>query len=115
MTDEEKRQSARIQSLNLLSYFCMDEKGEVVTRGVGRTLNVSKGGILLETHTPIDSKHTLSLVIAMENDLVDVRGEVVDYWVGEDGKHKTHIRFTEAEGPALDILREFIAEHEHAD
>jgi hypothetical protein len=111
MTYEEKRRSPRINSLNLLSYLCMDEEGEVVTRGVGRTLNVSKGGILLETHAPIDPTHSLSLVIAMENDLLDVRGEVVEHWVGEGGKHKTRIRFTEAEGPALDILREFIAEH----
>jgi len=111
MTHEEKRKSPRINSLNLLSYLCMDENGEVVTRGVGRTLNVSKGGILLETHTPIDPSHSLSLVIAMENDLVDVHGEVVDQWMGEEGKHKTRIRFTEAEGPALDMLREFITEH----
>ena len=111
MTHEEKRKSTRINSLNLLSYLCMDEDEEVVTRGVGRTLNVSKGGILLETHTAINPKHSLSLVIAMENDLIDVRGEVVDHWVGEGGKHKTRIRFTEAEGAALDILREFVTEH----
>jgi hypothetical protein len=112
MTEQEKRKSPRINSLNLLSYLCMDEEGEVVTRGVGRTLNVGKGGILLETHAPIDPKHSLSLVIAMENDLVDVRGEVVEHSTGEDGKHQTRIRFTETEGPAEDILRAFISGHQ---
>jgi hypothetical protein len=89
----------------------MDEDGEVVTRGVGRTLNVGKGGILLETHAPIDPKHTLSLVIAMENDLIDVRGEVVDHRIGEDGKYQSRIRFSETEGPAQEILQAFIRDH----
>jgi len=109
-SDKEKRRHSRIDSLNLLSYLCMDENEEVLTRGVGRTLNVSKGGILLETHAPFDPNHTISLVIAMKDDLIDIKGKVVDSWTGKNKKYNTRIEFIEANEPALKILKKFTNE-----
>jgi len=47
MTSNDKRLHLRIDSLNLLAYSCIDDTGQVVVQGMGRTLNVSQGGILL--------------------------------------------------------------------
>ena len=84
MTITDKRQHPRIDSLNLISYVCIDETDTDVIQGMGRTLNVSEGGILLETHIQIDPKHTLSLTIGLEEDLVDIKGEVAHSKPGED-------------------------------
>ena len=48
MTTKEKRKHYRVDSLNLLSYTCQDEEGNLVKHGMGRTLNVSESGILLK-------------------------------------------------------------------
>jgi c-di-GMP-binding flagellar brake protein YcgR len=107
---KERRKHSRISSLNLLSYFCIDENDEIMAQGAGRTLNVSEGGILLETHTPIDPQHTVSLVIAMENELIDIRGKVVHNRTGKDGRFLTGIQFVETDESARDILKKFITE-----
>jgi hypothetical protein len=78
MMATDRRRLPRFRSLNLLSYVCVDENKQVVKHGMGRTLDVSEHGILLETHAPIDSQYTLSLAIGLEEDLMtDINGKVV--------------------------------------
>ena len=54
MDQEDKRKNQRIDSHNLLTYSCLDKNGAVITQGMGRTLDVSEGGILLETQAKLD-------------------------------------------------------------
>jgi len=108
MPHEERRKHPRIHSLNLLSFLVTDENEDIVMQGVGRTLNVSAGGILLETHIPLNPKHTVSLFIALEDDLVDVEGRIIHTRKGEAGKHDTGIAFTKPDEPTATILQKFI-------
>ena len=71
MTVNEQRRHKRIYSLNL-SYLCVNANNEVVRQGMGRTLNVSESGILLETLFPLAKQQLLSLAIGIEADLVDI-------------------------------------------
>ncbi len=103
----EKRKYLRIDSLNL-SYVCTDENSAIINEGMGRTLNVSESGILLETNFYIDLKQNISLTIAFENELVDIRGKVVHCRVNSDGKCETGIQFLRADNKALQLLKEFI-------
>ena len=108
MTITDKRQHPRIDSLNLISYVCIDETDTDVIQGMGRTLNVSEGGILLETHIQIDPKHTLSLTIGLEEDLVDIKGEVAHSKPGKDDNFETGIQFFEKDEEALRVLNKYI-------
>ncbi len=108
MTGEEKRKHPRSNSLSLLSYVCIDENNEVVGQGMGRTLDLSEDGILLETHATIDPKHTVSLTIGLEDDLVDIKGKVVHGTTGEDGKYRHGIQFTETDESTLGVLKRAI-------
>ena len=108
MTISNKRQHARIDSLNLISYVCIDETDISVMQGMGRTLNVSEGGILLETHIQIDPKHTLSLTIGLEEDLVDIKGEVAHSKPGKDDNFEAGIQFFETDEEALRVLNKYV-------
>jgi hypothetical protein len=108
----EKRLHIRIDSLSLLSYVGHNEDGVVVEQGMGRTLNINEGGILLETHAPIDPEFDVFLAIGLENELIEVNGKVVHQSVDESGKCKTGIRFVKTEADALRILRQFIKDFE---
>jgi len=99
MTTDDKRQHLRINALNLISYSCIDETGQTVAQGMGRTLNVCEGGILLETHVLIDPKHTLDLAIGLKDDIVNIKGRVVYSKLDE------LIKKTES---ALEILKRYI-------
>ncbi len=108
MTKNDKRYHSRIDSLNLLSYLCIDETDQVVVQGMGRTLNVSEGGILLETHIQIDSEHTVMLTMGLEEELVDIKGKTIHSSPVEDDKFQSGIYFLEIDETALQILKKYI-------
>lgn len=114
MATKNQRLHSRIDSLNLLSYSCMDDTGQIVIQGMGRTLNVSEGGILLETHVQIDAAYTISLTIGLEEELVEINGQIVRCVSGTDGHYESGIKFHEMDEAALQILKKYIkAFHEH--
>jgi CRP-like cAMP-binding protein len=105
----EKRKHERIESLNLLNYLCMDENHEFVESGMGRTLNVSLSGILLETHVPIESRRAISLAIGLEDDVVNILGRIVYCRKGRDEMYQSGVHFFEREEEAAFAnLRKYI-------
>jgi len=108
MTSENKRKHERIQSLNL-SYICLDEEENVIKQGMGRTLNISESGILLETHFPIESQHVVQLTISLEEDLLDLKGKPVHVHSREEGKYEIGIQFVDLDQHAAALLKNFIS------
>ena len=107
MTSENKRKHERIQSLNL-SYICIDEDENIVKQGMGRTLNLSETGILLETHFPIELNHVLQLAISLEEDLLDIKGKPVHVRPRDQGKYEIGIQFVELDPSASQIIKKFV-------
>ena len=90
----EKRASPRIRSLNLASYVPKkDEKQEYII-SIGRTLDVSEGGAKIETHRKLDRGLQLELEIAVEDQIISAKGEVLYSTELADGLFGTGIRFT---------------------
>ncbi len=108
MTNEEKRKHARISSLNL-SYVCLDENNQIIKQGMGRSLNVSESGILLETHFPIDDRQTVILTLGLEEDLIDIKGRPIHSRTNDEGKYEVGIEFLESNAKARKALKKFIA------
>ena len=107
MTSENKRKHERIQSLNL-SYICIDENENIVKQGMGRTLNLSETGILLETHFPIELIHVVQLTISLEEDLLDIKGKPVHVRPRDQGKYEIGIQFVELDPSAYQIIKKFV-------
>ena len=107
MTSENKRKHERIQSLNL-SYICIDEDENIVKQGMGRTLNLSETGILLETHFPIELNHVVQLTISLEEDLLDIKGKPVHIRPRDQGKYEIGIQFVELDQSASQIIKKFV-------
>jgi hypothetical protein len=108
MTQDEKRKHSRIDSINLLNFVHFDENDEEADQGMGRTLNVSEAGILLETHQPIDTSHTVSLTIGFKEDVVDLKGKVIYMKESAEGLYEAGIAFFEMDDCARTILRHYI-------
>lgn len=107
MATQEKRKHARINSLNL-SYVCLDENNQIIKQGMGRSLNVSESGILLETHFPIDDQHIVTLTLGLEEDLVDIKGRPVHTRINDAGKYEVGIEFLECDNKTRKALKKFI-------
>ena len=109
MTSENQRKHERIRSLNL-SYVCLDEDQNIVKQGMGRTLNISESGILLETHFQIELTHVIQLTIGLEEDLVDIEGKPVHVQSLEEGKYQIGIEFVDLNPEAADLLQRFVGD-----
>ena len=97
----EKRGSPRIRSLNLTSYVPKKDEQQEYIISIGRTLDVSEGGAKIETHRKLDRGVELELAIAVEDQIISARGEVLYSTELGHGLFGTGIRFT------------FIAEEDH--
>ena len=106
-TPMDKRKHERIDSLNL-SYVCLDENDNLVKQGMGRTLNVSESGILLETHFPIEMNHSVLLTIGLEEDLLDIKGKPVHIRTDGKGAYTVGIEFAELDKVSKRLLKNFI-------
>jgi len=108
MSQDNKRRGPRVKSPNLVVYLCIDEEKNKIIQGMGRTLNVSEGGILLETHVPIDPRHTLLLTIAMEEDLMHFKGRIAHSREREDGKFESGVEFLEMDKQKRRFLSQYM-------
>jgi hypothetical protein len=108
MKDTNKRLHARVRSLHLLSYVCVDENQDIVQQGMGRTLDVSEGGILLETHVPIDPRCGVMLTIGLEDDVTELQGNIVYSRPSKSGKYESGIKFEQKDDDGIRILKAYV-------
>ncbi len=108
MNSIEKRKHPRFETTNLLNFVCCNEDNEDCHQGMGRTLNVSETGILLETSHPIDPRWTISITIGFEEELVDIKGSVIFQKETNEDTFEAGIQFSEISEHERDILVKFI-------
>ncbi len=101
---EEKRKHARVDTVNLVSYVCFDEERKPLEQGMGKTLDIGQGGILMETQAPIDSKYILLMAIDIKEELIKIKGKVVHCRDVEPGIFHTGIRFIETNERIREIV-----------
>lgn len=103
----DQRKHNRINTKNL-SYICLDENQRTVKQGMGRSLNISESGILLETYFPIDSAHTVILSLGLKNDLADIKGRPVHIRSTAQGVYEVGIEFMEMDDASRRTLQRYL-------
>lgn len=93
MSDGERRRYIRPESLNLLDYLVVDEQGRQGVYSMGRTLNISIGGILMETHIPLPAGQQAMITIGLEDELIDVMGRIIHSTRSQDNMYRNGIEF----------------------
>jgi c-di-GMP-binding flagellar brake protein YcgR len=94
MGEANQRKYARVETCNLISYACLDAEGTMIKQGMGKALDISQNGLMLESSCPIESEY-ISLVSADPDDrLVGIEGKVAYTRRSRTGAYKIGIRFT---------------------
>ncbi|MFA6010556.1 MAG: PilZ domain-containing protein [Desulfobacteraceae bacterium] len=104
----DNRKHPRFDSGNLLSYVCLDNQNKIIQQGMGKTIDVSEGGILLETHVSINPDYTILLSIGLEDEMADIKGNVIYSRKRNDGMIESGIRFDNVTKDCNGILLSFI-------
>jgi hypothetical protein len=86
----------------------LDEDDNPTQQGMGRTLDVSEGGLLMETHEPIHSPFVLFLSLGLGDDVADVKGRVVYTREGSGGRFESGVEFMEADESQHRIVEKYL-------
>jgi c-di-GMP-binding flagellar brake protein YcgR len=108
MGETQRRKHERKDSLNLIDYVVLGSEGNPISRRMGRTLNVSEGGILLETHHPLKQGQRIVITIALNEDLVEINGHVVYITPCEDKLFCSGIEFSEIDKEGERVVKNYI-------
>jgi Tfp pilus assembly protein PilZ len=100
----ERRKHPRVETHNLLSYVSKDDSGNPIKEGTGKAINISKGGILIETHNSFEWEDKLLMAIHIEDDLISVKGKVVYCNAADFGMFRTGIQFLEPNEKILSFV-----------
>jgi hypothetical protein len=112
MQDLKRRKFERSRTLNLVDYVILGEDDSRLSRGMGRTRNVSEGGLLLETHRPLQDGQIVLITLGLEDDMVQLRGEVMHQETvasfSEETRYCAGVKFTAVNKEGLDTLKKYI-------
>lgn len=100
----DRRKHSRVNTSNLISYVCIDPHGNETTQGMGKAINVSQEGILIETHKPIESKYIRRMLIGIEDELIQVKGHIVYCLPDRLKMFRTGIQFFETKERILSFI-----------
>ena len=73
----------------------MDDSGNMIKEGRGKSVNISQGGILIETHDTFEWQDILLLFIDIEDESVSIKGKVIYCNAANFGKFRIGIQFLE--------------------
>ena len=93
VTVKERRKHPRFKTNDPISYVCIDNDGNRIKEGKGKAVNVSKGGILIQTRDAFQWHDILLLGIDLKDKSVNVKGRVVYSNTDDSGMVQTGIEF----------------------
>jgi len=108
MKVKENRRHARVKTVNLLSYVCIDESSNPLDQGMGKTLDISKGGLLMETGVPVEAKFVLLMSMNLREELIQIKGKVIYCRQEDPGVFHTGIRFIETNEKINEVVADMI-------
>ena len=93
MEPAEKRKHARVKTSNPILYESMDNEGQIVSRSMGKAINISKSGILLETPYPIETENVTLVTVDIENNLIEMTGRLIYCRETDSGMYQSGFSF----------------------
>lgn len=95
MNLDEKRKYQRVQTDNLVSYTCIDDNNVESDQGVGKAIDISQGGLLLESHSAIETEKILLTTVNEKNELMEIKASVAYCREKKPGVFHTGVQFQE--------------------
>ncbi len=109
----ENRKYQRIKTQNLISYFSLDETGKMISSGLGIAMDLSKGGILLQTADAIGSSLIALAATDRNKKLFEVRGKLVYSKMTSIGTYFSGIKFIGLEEQVTKFIVNLIKEYNY--
>ena len=93
MDNVNRRKHVRVETNNLIAHETIGRDGKVVSRSMGKALNVSRSGILLETSYPIVAEGISLMAVDLDDNLIEMKGRPIYCRETYTGMYQTGISF----------------------
>jgi Tfp pilus assembly protein PilZ len=104
MNVAEKRKYPRVQIHNLISYVCLDDDG----KPMGTALDISQGGLLLETTHQIEPGDVILITTDDQDRLIEINGKAAYCREIGDGKFYVGISLQGSRNENIQFVRSII-------
>jgi hypothetical protein len=111
LTRLERRKHPRVETSNRVTFVCLDENGNPIKEGTGRAVNISQGGILIESNQSFEWENIILLGIDIEDHLTRIKGQVVYCNSVNSGVFRTGIQFLEINEKILSFVIDLLKTH----
>lgn len=111
MQPKERRRHPRVPTSNIVSYICIDADGQPMAEGMGKTVDISQGGALLETARPVESKYILMLSIDLDKKVIETKGRVVHSRPNGSSTYLTGIKFDGTPEEVTAVIRNLVIDY----
>ena len=85
----------------------------MISQGLSKALDISRGGILLETPDPIESGTISLLAVDLDNKFIEIKGELVYCKKTDSGMYHSGIKFVGTEEQVKDFIVGLIKEYNY--
>jgi hypothetical protein len=93
MRQFEKRRHVRVETSNCILYESFGNEGTIVSRSMGKAVNISQSGILLETPSPIEVEAVTLVTADLEGKLIEINGKVIYCRETDSGIYQSGVSF----------------------
>lgn len=107
MEIDERRSSERFATLNFI-YYTLPGCAEGEVEYMGRTLDASKRGLLIQTHVSLAIGQRVLLSVGLGENIVELGGKVVHCVVDESGMSRSGIEFDSLNADQMAKLTTFL-------
>lgn len=108
MEIDERRSSERFPTLNFV-YYALSGCAECEVENMGRTLDASERGLLIQTHVPLPIGQRVMLSVGLGENIVELGGEVVHCVDDDSGMSRSGIEFDSLDADQAAKLATFLA------
>ena len=93
MDTKDRRKHVRVETNNLVSYDSIDSDDKILFNSMGRAVNVSRSGMLLETAHLIEGEYVSISTVDLNNNLIKLKGLLIYCRRADSGLFQSGIRF----------------------
>jgi hypothetical protein len=95
MSIGDNRKHTRVETNIKASYVIIDDRGNKIEKGLGKILDISLGGVLLETIKPIGLHNILLTTSGIDDETLNMKGDVAYCKMEDSRTFRTGIKFLE--------------------
>ena len=107
----DRRKHRRIRTFSLISHFSVDQNDKIIAQGLSKALDISRGGILLETSEPIETGIISLTAMDKDSNLIEVKGKLIYSKKDASGLYHAGIEFMGSDLQVENFVRKLIKEY----